>query len=98
MRTHIAELGAAAEARIAALAAEVETLRSQQQPIDETIAVVPVEQLRLARAQFDHLAQAFAGSGDVISFTICQIGACAIDKALGGSESETSTARSAAAR
>ena len=83
MKTHIGGLGAAADTRIAALAAEVEELRGQQQAIDETIAVVPIEQLRLARAQFDYLAQGFASSGDVISLTICQIGACAIDKALG---------------
>jgi chromosome segregation ATPase len=89
MKSHIGELNAAAEARVAALAAEVEALRSQQGTIDATIAVVPVEQLRLARAQFDYLAQGFAGSGDVISLTICQIGACAIDKALGVGDSET---------
>ena len=74
------------DARIAALTAEVENLRSQTQTIDETIAVVPVEQLRLARAQFDYLAQGFAKSGDMISLTICQIGACAIDKALGADQ------------
>ena len=89
MKTHIGELGRVAETRIMALAAEVEELRGQQQTIDETIAVVPVEQLRLARMQFDYLAQGFAKSGDVISLTICQIGAHAIDKALGLNETET---------
>jgi chromosome segregation ATPase len=98
MKTHIGELGAAADARVAALAAEVEELRSQQQTIDETIAVVPVEQLRLARVQFDYLAQAFASSGDVISLTICQIGANAIDKALGVNDGETDGLATAAAR
>ena len=98
MKAHIGELGAVAEARIAELAAEVENLRSQAQAIDETIAVVPVEQLRLARAQFDYLAQGFAGSGDVISLTICQIGACAIDKALGVGNTEINAPPNAAVR
>jgi hypothetical protein len=83
------ESSAAAQARIAELTTEVETLRSQQQTIDETIAVVPVEQLRLARTQFDYLAKSFAANGDVISLTICQIGACAIDKALGINDRDT---------
>jgi chromosome segregation ATPase len=86
MKTHLGEFCAVSDARIAALAAEVEKLRSQQRTVDETTAVVPVAQLRLARAQFDYLAQSFAGSGDVASLAICQIGACAIDKALGVSE------------
>jgi hypothetical protein len=89
MKVQIAELGAMAEARIAELTAEIEELRKPAPALDETIAVVPVEQLHLARAEFDHLAQGFAKSGDVISLTICQIGACAIDKALGTGTGET---------
>jgi chromosome segregation ATPase len=52
--------------------------------IDETVAVVPVEALRLARTQFGYLAKAFEQSGDVISLTLCEIGAQALDKALAG--------------
>jgi hypothetical protein len=89
MKAYLSELSIAAQARIAGLTAEVEQLRRQQQIIDETVAVVPVEQLLLARTQFDYLAKAFAGSGDVISLTICQIGACAIDRALGAGATET---------
>jgi hypothetical protein len=44
--------------------------------------VVPVQSLQLARDQFDFLAKGFARSGDVISLTICEIGAQAIEKAL----------------
>lgn len=112
MQAHLRELGAAAEAHINALAAEVAHLRNQlqQQPTppqqpqppqelskreqpqpsqeltDDTTAVVPLAQLRLARAQFEYLARTFAGNGDVISLTICEIGACAIDKALGADD------------
>ena len=53
--------------------------------IDQSIAVVPVNSLELARTQFTFLAEDFARHGDVISQTICEIGACAIDKALTGS-------------
>jgi len=56
--------------------------------IDESIAVVPVASLQLARTQFDYLAKGFASSGDVVSQTICEIGASAIDKALAGGTPE----------
>jgi chromosome segregation ATPase len=52
--------------------------------IDETVAVVSVQGLRLARTQFGYLAKAFEQSGDVISLTMCEIGAQALDKALMG--------------
>ena len=50
--------------------------------IDESIAVVPVESLRLAHTQFEYLAKGFAETGDVVSQMICEIGARALDKAL----------------
>jgi chromosome segregation ATPase len=74
-----------AEARLKAANAEIEELRSSMTAIDESIAVVPVNSLELARTQFAVLAEDFAKNGDVISQTICEIGACAIDKALTGS-------------
>jgi chromosome segregation ATPase len=52
--------------------------------IDESVAVVSVQGLRLARTQFGYLAKAFERSGDVISITLCEIGAHALDKALAG--------------
>jgi hypothetical protein len=52
--------------------------------IDESVAVVPVQALQLARTQFGYLAKAFETSGDVISLTLCEIGAQALDKALAG--------------
>jgi hypothetical protein len=65
--------------------AEIEELRNPEPAtIDESIAIVPVESLQLARIQFGYLAQGFAKSGDVVSQTICEIGARAIDKALDG--------------
>jgi hypothetical protein len=64
--------------------AEFDELREPVAGIDNSIAIVPVESLQLARTQFDFLATGFAKNGDVISQTICQIGACAIDKALSG--------------
>jgi hypothetical protein len=68
----------------AAVHAELEELRKPPPPetLDDSIAVVPVQSLQLARTQFDYLARGFAGSGDVVSQTICEIGARAIDKAL----------------
>jgi hypothetical protein len=74
-----------AEARLKAANAEIDELRSSMTAIDQSIAVVPVNSLELARTQFTVLAEDFAKTGDVISQTICEIGACAIDKALTGS-------------
>jgi hypothetical protein len=54
--------------------------------LDDSIAVVPLQSLQLARAQFDHLAEGFARQGDVVSQTICEIGARALDKALADNE------------
>ena len=73
-----------AQEQHAAVHAELEELRKPPPPetLDDSIAVVPVESLQLARTQFDYLARGFAGSGDVVSQTICEIGARAIDKAL----------------
>lgn len=77
-----------ADERAAALNAEIEALRKPPPPeaIDESIAVVPVKSLQLARTQFNYLAKAFADNGDVVSLTICEIGAGALDKALAGTE------------
>jgi chromosome segregation ATPase len=75
----------AAEARLKAANIELDELRGSMTAIDQSIAVVPVNSLELARTQFTFLAEDFARNGDVISQTICEIGACAIDKALTGS-------------
>jgi hypothetical protein len=75
-----------ARAQLAHAGAELDELRKPAPAIDHSIAIVPVESLQLARTQFDFLAAGFARNGDVISLTICQIGACAIDKALSGNE------------
>lgn len=75
-----------AQEQHAAVHAELEELRKPAPPekLDDSIAVVPVQSLQLARTQFDYLARGFAGSGDVVSQTICEIGARALDKALAG--------------
>jgi len=75
-----------AEARLAKANAELDELRTPFAELSDTVVAVPTEQLRLARAQFDFLADGFARHGDVISQTICEIGRCAIEQALGGSE------------
>jgi len=74
-----------AEESVAALRSEIEEMRKPQ-PIDESIAVVPLKSLQLARTQFDYLAKTFATSGDVVSMTICEIGSRALEAALAGSE------------
>jgi hypothetical protein len=73
----------AAETLLAEADAELEVYRRPAETgIDDSIAVVPVASLEIARTQFDYLAKGFASSGDVVSQTICEIGASAIDKAL----------------
>ena len=75
-----------AESRFAKVNAELDELRTPFAELSHTVVAVPVEQLRLARAQFDFLADGFAKNGDVISQTICEIGSCAIGQAMAGAE------------
>ena len=75
-----------AESRLAKVNAEFDELRTPFAELSDTVVAVPTEQLRLARAQFDFLADGFAKSGDVISQTICEIGRCAIEQALAGNK------------
>jgi len=51
-----------------------------------SVLAAAVEPLRIARAQFDYLANGFARTGDLVSQTICEIGGCAIDQAIAASE------------
>jgi len=75
-----------AQEQLAAVNAELEEWRRPPPPetIDESIAVVPLESLRLAHTQFEYLAKGFAEKGDVVSQMICEIGARTLDKALAG--------------
>ena len=75
-----------AESRLAKVNAELDELRTPFAELSDTVVAVPTEQLRLARAQFDFLADGFAKNGDVISQTICEIGRCAIEQALPGNK------------
>jgi chromosome segregation ATPase len=75
-----------AEGRLTRVNAELEGLRTPFAELSDTVVAVPIELLRLARAQFDFLADGFAKNGDVISQTICEIGRCAIAQAIAGSE------------
>jgi len=74
------------EARLARANAEIDGLRSALEARDAAMVAVPIHTLRLARAQFNHLAHGFARSGDLISQTICEIGGSAIDQAIAGHE------------
>jgi hypothetical protein len=73
-----------AESRLAKVNAELDELRTPFAELSQTVVAVPIDQLRLARTQFDFLADGFAKNGDVISQTICEIGRCAIEQALAG--------------
>jgi len=76
------ELADEAAARLAAVNAEFAAMRAAFGGFDENAVVVPMDTLRLARAQFDNLACSFAKGGDIVSQTICEIGACAIEQAI----------------
>jgi small-conductance mechanosensitive channel len=66
----------------------IEELRNPDKTIDNSVAIVPVQALQTARDQFTYLAKGFAKTGDLISQTICEVGACAIDKALAGNSED----------
>jgi hypothetical protein len=73
------------QVKLAGANTTIDELRNPVRTIDDSVAVVPVQALQTARDQFAFLAKGFAKSGDLISQTICEVGACAIDKALAGS-------------
>jgi hypothetical protein len=77
-----------AEERLATATAELERLRTAIAARDAGTVAVPVHTLRLARAQFNHLARGFARTGDLISQTICEIGGCALDQAIAGHDTD----------
>ena len=68
--------------------AALDALRRSTENVDKTVVVVPVEALQTARDQFAFLAKGFARTGDLVSQTICEVGACAIDKALTGASAD----------
>jgi small-conductance mechanosensitive channel len=74
--------------QLAGANATIEELRNPDKTIDNSVAIVPVQALQTARDQFTYLAKGFAKSGDLISLTICEVGACAIDKALAGNSED----------
>jgi hypothetical protein len=71
-----------ADSHIAGVTAELTMLTASVDAFNETAVSVPVEMLRLARAQFDHLAGAFARDGDLISQAMSEIGGFALEQAL----------------
>ena len=71
-----------AEAHRAEVQAELAELRATFDALGDSMVMVPVETLRVAHAQFDHLAESFARDGDIILQTICDIGTCTIAQAL----------------
>jgi chromosome segregation ATPase len=71
--------------RLRALASRSEA-EADTAGIDDTVAVVSVQALQLARTQFGYLAKTFETNGDVISLTMCEIGGQALDKALAGAK------------
>lgn len=73
-----------AEARHSKVQAELAELRAWFDALGASAVMVPIDTLRLTLAQFDHLAGAFARSGDIISQTICAIGTCRIEQAISG--------------
>jgi chromosome segregation ATPase len=75
-----------AEARHSKVEAELADLRARFDALGASAVMVPMDTLRLALAQFGHLADSFARSGDIISQTICAIGTCTIEQAISGGQ------------
>ncbi|MBR0828774.1 hypothetical protein JQ596_24870 [Bradyrhizobium manausense] len=79
-----------AEAHVARVTEELGTLKRSVDEFNATAVAVPIEVLRLARAQFDFLSDGFARNGDLISQAMSQIGGCAIDQVLANKAAEKS--------
>jgi hypothetical protein len=85
-RVRLTGLMRVAEAKLTGMTAELDALKASVDAFNETAIAVPIEVLRLARSQFDFLSDGFARNGDVISRTMSEIGACAINQALAGNK------------
>jgi hypothetical protein len=81
-----------AEAHVAHVTEELDTLKKSVDEFNATAVAVPIEVLRLARAQFDFLSDGFAKNGDLISQAMSEIGGCSIDQALANCSSWDSAA------
>ena len=81
-RERLAGVMQEAEAHVAGVEAELETLKKSVDEFNATAVSVPIEVLRLARAQFDFLSDGFAKNGDLVSQAMSEIGGCAIDQVL----------------
>lgn len=79
-----------AEAHVGRATGELETLKKSVDEFNATAVAVPIEVLRLARAQFDFLSDGFARNGDLVSQAMSEIGGCAIDQALANKAAEKS--------
>ena len=76
--SRLSALAEDAQAQFARADGELCEVRSLLAGIGDTRVVVPVQSLRIVRAQFDDLAERFAGEGDLISQMTCEIGGCTI--------------------
>jgi hypothetical protein len=85
-RVRLTGLMRLAETKLTGMTAELDALKASVDALNETAISVPIEVLRLARSQFDFLSDGFARNGDVISQTMSEIGACAINQALSGNK------------
>jgi chromosome segregation ATPase len=83
-RARLLGLTQSAEAQLTSTTAELEALKASVDHFNETLVAVPIEMLRLARAQFDYFSDGFARNGDVILQTMSEIGSFAIEQALAG--------------
>ncbi|MBR0718832.1 hypothetical protein [Bradyrhizobium liaoningense] len=79
-----------AEAHVGRVTEELETLQKSVDEFNATAVSVPIEVLRLARAQFDFLSDGFARNGDLVLQAMSEIGGCAIDQALANKAAEKS--------
>lgn len=80
-----------AEAHVARVTDELETLKKSVDEFNATAVAVPLEVLRLARAQFDFLSEGFAKNGDLVSQAMSEIGGCALDQVLASKKAANDT-------
>jgi ABC-type transporter Mla subunit MlaD len=75
---------AQAESVTARAEGELRRLQARLAPVGNSHAIIPLDAMRVLRTQWTSLAGEFQRRGDLVSDAMCQIGICAIDRALAG--------------
>jgi hypothetical protein len=77
-----------AEAKLTEMSGELLNLRAELAGLGDSLLLVPAATMRMARDQFQSLANGCEKSGDTIAVVMCEIGSRLMEQAIAGSTLE----------